>query len=269
MPYARRRRSSRRSYTRRPRRYRWRSRYGKRRLFRGKGFKKAVKKVILSTAESKYRTVALNDTSTTNAVGTSISMPAWPGVSNTYYVNHNRLFLFHLINNTNPIANSHPLPGQGNGDAARSGDEIYAKGFMLRLCLTCGSGHHNTKWRFWLIEWNTVQGNPVQYGELMHQVSGNIMLDTIQTDRWRAVKLGDYRYKSTDTAPDANAEILVKKWIPFRRKLCFKTDNDIVVAKGMKEVLSVVGVAYDSQNTSQEASIGGISAHCTLYYGDP
>lgn len=245
--------------------YRWRRKWIKGK----KGFAKAVKKVILSTAESKYRSVRMTDCYTTSSVGTVIPMTQWVGVTGAFYVNHNRLFRFNIFSNNNPDVNKHPVPSQGNGDGQRNGDEIYAKGIKLRMCLTNGTDHHNAKWRFWLVEWNTVQGDPCVYDNMFHNVSGNLMLDAIQTDRFRATKIGDYRYRSTDISPSVNGEILVSKWIPFKRKLCFTADDSIVIAKGMKEALTIVGVCYDSQNTSQEISIGGITCHATLYYGDP
>lgn len=234
---------------------------------RGKtGFAKAVKKVILSTAESKYRSVDLKDASYWNSatvVGSTID--AFSQIA----CGHNALFQIHIINNHGPDPNKHPIPAQGDGDNLRNGDEIYAKGFRIRMQIENDAGKHNNTWKFWLVEWNTIQGTPCIPSEFFHAVTGNNLLDTVQTDRWKANLLGVFRTKARDVDPTSKTNVFINKWIPFRRKLCFKSDDSLVVAKGMKGALTLVGVCYDSSNTAYNTGAGNLRVNATFYYGDP
>lgn len=225
-----------------------------------------MKKVILSTAESKYKSVDVNQTYRWD--GTQ----GVPGVIDAFgqiAVGHNAPFQAWVINNDNPDPAKHPIPGQGDGDGARNGDEIYSKGFRLRMQLENDAGKHNNTWKFWLVEYNTVQGIPCKTTEFFHNATGNCLLDAIQTDRWKATHLGTFRNKSRDVQQDRKTDIFINKWIPFRRKLCFKSDDTLQVAKGMKTHLVVVGVCYDTSNTVFNTAVGNYRINATMYYGDP
>lgn len=231
-----------------------------------KGFAKAVKSVILKTAEKKYRSVDSKQFyiwNGTTYVGPTIDLFGQIGVS------HNAPFQFNILNNSGPNTSDHPLPVQGDGDGNRNGDEIYGKGFMLRIMCENDAGRHNNTWKFWLVEHNTVQGVPCVPSDFFHVVTGNTLIDSIQTDRWKARLLGSFRTRSRDVDPNSKTNVFIKKWIPFRRKLCFKSDDSIVITKGMKEVFSLVGVCYDTSNTIFNVALGNIRLSTTFYYADP
>lgn len=222
--------------------------------------------MILKTAEKKYKSVDSKQSYSWNGsalVGSTVD------IYGQIAVGHNAPFQVNLINSSGPSTTDHPLPTQGDGDGFRNGDEIYAKGYRLRIQIENNANKHNNTWKFWLVEHNTVQGNPAVPSDFFHQITGNNLLDCIQQDRWRAHLLGTFRTGSRDVAVDAKTNIFINKFIPFRRKLCFKADDSIVVSKGMKEVLSLVGVCYDTSNTTFDTALGNFRVNTTLYYGDP
>lgn len=237
--------------------YRWRKKW-----LRGKkGFAKAVKNVILKTAEKKYKSA---DIAANSAYDLTFGGNA---------LNHNSIVEQTLIDNTNPNSTYQLCMAQGDNDGQRNGDEIYAKGIMYRGGIVIPSDRKNTTFKMCLLEYNTVQGTPTTYGDLFHNVTGKNMLDPLQQDRWKLTVLGTYRYSPHDTNPspiDGNrGEILIKKWIPFKRHLCFKEDTSLAYVKGMKERLSIIWLTYDNNSAFDATTCGYIRANATLYYGDP
>lgn len=184
-------------------------------------------------------------------------------------VGHNFPFQVMMINNEAPNSSQHPIPSQGDGDGNRNGDEIYAKGFRLRMQIENDAGKHNNTWKFWLVEYNAVQGTPAVPADFFHAATGNNILDAIQTDRWKAKLLGVFRTKARDVGQDRKTDIFINKWVPFKRKLSFRSDDTLQIAKGMKTYLAIVGVGYDASNTAGNTGIGNIRINSTLYYGDP
>lgn len=247
----------------RRRRYRWRRKWTKGR----KGFAARVKSVILATAEKKYRMADLTQAFKFN--GTTGVTPVIPDLFGQFPVGHNFPFAHYIFNNDNMSTAQHPIPAQGDGDGNRNGDEIYAKGIRIRMQLENDPGRHNNTWRFWLVEYDAKQGTPMVPAEFFHVSTGNRLLDSVQTDRWTAYKIGTYRTKARDVGADKKTDVFVNKWIPFRRKLTFKSDDSVTVAKGMKNYLAILGVCYDSSNTIGDTLIGNCRMNATFHYGDP
>lgn len=221
-----------------------------------------MKSVILKTAEKKYKAV---DVSANSAYDIAFGGNA---------LNHNSIVELTLINNTNPNATYQLAMAQGDGDAFRNGDEIYAKGIMLRAGIVIPADRKNATFKVFLVEYNTVQGDPTVFSDIFHPGNtGKVVLDAVQTDRWNLNLLGTYRYKAHDTSSDLatgqRGEILIKKWIPWRRKLCFKADDSLVIAKGMKERLSILIMSYDNNSAFDTTTVGYVRTNATLYYGDP
>lgn len=244
-----------------------RSNYKKRPSYRrrykkgGSSFAKAVKKVILKTAEKKYKTAEL------------LCNSAYDATFGGFALNHNSTVNFHMIDNTAPTVRHVTYIGQGDSDGARNGDEIYAKGIMLRATIAIPADRKNIKVRMFLVEHNSVQGDLAVYGDLYHNITGRNVLDPIQSDRWKMSVIGDYEYKSSDTSSDPitgqRGSILIKKWIPFRRHLRYEKDDSFVVTRGMKERLSVVLQTWDNNSTFDSSTCGYIRGSITLHYGDP
>lgn len=209
-------------------------------------FAKAVKKVIFSTAESCYK---------------SISKDGWT-------CNHDSLATCLIWN----PSNTGLWPAQGNGDGERRGDEIYATGIMMRMVVQIPHDRRNTKFRMWYVPHNSSQGNPATKSELFHNVSNNVMVDPVQTDRWKGIRyLGQFRPTAVDQTTGAQDKtIFIKRWIPIKRKVTFTTDATSVPASGVTDNGYIIIAAYDSITSLTTDTLITQSETCfTLYYKDP
>lgn len=242
--------------------YRWRKKY-----LRGrKGFAKAVKNVILKTAESKYATRDLKASYKWNGSNT---IPASTDAFGQYVAGHNSLFCNFFMDNTSPSTATMLHIAQGDRDDQRNGDEIFSTGIRLRMQLENDAGKHNNTWKFWLAEYNTTQGEAIDPNTTFHSGTGNMILDTLQSNRIKLRLIGTYRTRARDVGADKKTDIFVNKWIPFRRKLQFAQDSSITVTRGMKEKFAIVGVCYDASNTVFDTNVGNYRMNATLYYKDP
>lgn len=217
--------------------------------------------MILKTAETKFVTKHLSDTTATQV-----------GPGNTYDLNHNTIFAVHIYNNANPDAVKHPLPGQGDADSARNGDEIYATGLLIRGMINAAAGNKNTRYRMFISEYNDTQfgtGTDITtYNALFHSISAQSILDNFQTDRIKVRSLGTLTVGRNDQQDSDSCLIPFKFWIPLKRKLTFRDDTTFALAKGMKNKLTLLCIPY-RLNQAAQGSVGSISTNATLYYKDP
>jgi len=211
----------------------------------------------MKTAEKKYRTATAHCNSTYDTL--------WKA----YPLNHNSLVSSPIFDNVAPNSVYSPLPSQGDKDEDRNGDEIYAKGIMYRATINVPNMRKNATFKLLQVEWNSTQGSPITYGDLLHNITGSVALDPIQTDRWSVKTLGTYRVTARDVGAGDVSTINIKKWIPFKRKLTFKQDDSIVVCKGMKEYVALIWMSWDIQSTLTTDTIGYVKGAYTLHYGDP
>lgn len=221
----------------------------------------------MQTAEKKYKATSPSLIYKYN--GTSGGTLITPDVFGSYPVGHNFPIKVTIIDNQNPTSGNQPLPDQGDRDDQRNGDEIYAKGIRLRIQLENDPSRHNNTYKMWMIEQNTSQGDCCVPTQLFHDVTGNNLLNPIQTDRWSATYLGSYRTKARDLDGTKKSDVFVNKWFPLKRKLKFVKDDTTSVARGMKEQLYLVIVGYDSHDTVGDTLIGNFRVSSTLYYSDP
>lgn len=236
----------------------WRRKYTRGR----KGFAKAVKNVILKTAETKFISRRLTDT-----VMLESSAPS------RFQLTHNDLNFYNIFNNTSPDSVKHPLPLQGDSDGNRNGDEIYSTGIRLAGNIQVLSANKTATFRMFLVEYNdhifSSGGSLSTYNQVMHNVSNSTMLDTFQHDRLRPKYLGTLRVPARDIQDSADGTINFKRWIPFKRKLTFRSDDSPALAMGIKNKLSLLFLPYDKILTTSGTHIADINVHATLYYKDP
>jgi len=85
----------------------------------------------------------------------------------------------------------------------------------------------------YFVQNNTAVGGPT---DVFHNVTGNVLLDPIQSKRFVSVKkLGRYRVKPTDAGMHSTGSwladnvitktIMFKRWVPFRKTVKFVADN--------------------------------------------
>lgn len=226
-----------------------------------KAFAKAVKRVLFATCEKKYKSMLLPNSTLAHNGGTGSTVSQW-----TIY-----------DENTTGL-----MPIQGSGDGERNGDEIYTTGIRVRFEMSAPYDRCGVEYKMWLTEYNTAQGDPAAKADFWHNVSGNYLLDPVQTDRWKTkvISKGIIQKKGVDyidatagyiESDNKNARTIIRSlWIPFRRKITFKNDGSSVVAKGMKEALKVTMVAYHNYDTLTTDILSKINrATATLYYKDP
>jgi hypothetical protein len=229
----------------------------------GSKFAKAVKAVILKTAEKKYHNA--------EPVFNSSYDIAFGG----YPLNHNSMVRAYLSDNTGlgTPANHVTAIAQGNTDSLRNGDEIYAKGIMLRGTITIPADRKNTRFRMYWVEHNSNNGNLTVFNDVFHNITGSVHLDPVQTDRWSLKLLGEYRFSDADTSSTIlegqRGTIMIKKWIPFNRKLRYLSDTTMVVTKGMKEQISLLFTTYDNTSAATLSTCGYVRMAATLHFGDP
>lgn len=221
---------------------------GKRRKSRGSRtrFAKAVRKVIFSTAEKCYKSIS-SDGQTFNHDTL--------GVNTIWHPSYNTMW-----------------PIQGNGDGERRGDEIYVTGIMIRAVFQVPHDRRNLKFKAWFVEYDENQEGVLNKGNFFHNVSNNVMVDPIQTDRWRQKRyLGTFRCTSVDqTAGSQDKTIIIKKWIPMRRKVTFTTDSTNLPAAGVRPRGALAIAPYDTISSSTiDTLITNSEITYTLYYKDP
>lgn len=219
---------------------------GGRRTRRGKSrFAKAVRGVILSTTERCYKSKAIDG----------------------YTMNHDSLTNWEIWSGT--ITNI--FPQQGLGDGERIGDEIYVTGIMVRMVLQVPQDRRNTKMKFWYVPHNTDVG-ALTKANFFHNVSNNVMVDPIQTDRWKGVRyLGLHQMSAVDQTTGSQDKTIIRKfWIPLYKKVTFQSDGSQVVASGLAESGTIVGCAYDTISTlTTDTLVTNSEVSFTLYYKCP
>lgn len=165
------------------------------------------------------------------------------------------------------------FPSQGPGDGQRRGDEIYLTGIMYRGIFQVPHDRRNMRFKMWFLQHNSSQGSPGTYGQFFHNITGDGMIDPVQTDRWKGVRyLGTFKCSASDQATgDPNDKTIhVKRWIPLKRKVTFTEDGSVIPASGLKEEGSILIMPYDTITTLITDIVITRSEHCfTLYFKDP
>lgn len=265
---------------------RWRKKYIRR--YGKTKFARAVRSVIMKTAEKKFRTslVVFNTPTVAGATPGDIS----------HQIFNSSVIAGSIFNNVaedgTGVRQLHPELGASDG--GRNGDEIWGTGIMLRGTIQVPYDRRNSTFKIWMVEYNTTQGNlwgtsnnawPASGTSPISGQAQNIMNDFMYTsavenpiiglprqDNWKPRLIGTYRLKSRDllsTAGDnTESTIYFRKWIPFRRKLCFK-DESTTFTRGMKERVHLLIGADDLLTTPTNTVIGRVQVLATFYYKDP
>lgn len=201
------------------------------------------------------------------------------GVTPTHTFNHDSLNAC-LIGGTFTSDNSQPTSiGTGNSDTARTGTEIYSLGFRVRGTFGLPFDRRNTTIKIWMVEYNSNQGSPTDVSNWYRNVTGNNLLDPINTERFPGVKLlRTLRAKSRDlyvqrgefTDAGNIHSLHYDIWIPWKRHLRY---NGIAVENprsGCKETVALIMACYDTRSSLVTDNV--IVDHdqmVAFYYKDP
>lgn len=214
-----------------------------------KRFAKAVKQVILQTAEPKqhrtnYGKIELYHNSGSPATGQQLHQQIW------------------LDGN---------LPAQGLGDTARVGDEIVASRIHVKTLVGMKADRHNVTFRI-IVFRCTASAYPTTVGQLMIATTGNVLLDDLNKDRFSVVR--DYQKKvvihpdlSGVGGADKEYTFPMQMSIPCKQKFKFETDGSVNASN--KKNLYCQVMAYDAYGTLLTDNIAYIQMTSSLYYKDP
>lgn len=206
------------------------------------GTRKLIRKIVLKTAETKYKT---------------LSVP--------------KQELFHnLLHNfgTNLLS---VFPTQGDADSNRNGDEIYATGMMVRMIFGQKIDRPNVTFKVWVIGYNDNSLDPTTYGNFLHNTTGNVLLDAVQSKRFKVLKSFTLNSRGTSLEVGETPKEFVrtaKFWIPMKKKIKFIKD-DSINASNYYPYINIIVSPYDAYGTLMTDNIGYAQASATLYYKDP
>ncbi|ALY05857.1 hypothetical protein [Ctenophore-associated circular virus 1] len=205
--------------------------------------RRLIRRMILKTTETKYKTIALDKEE----------------------IYHNKLYNF--SKNLLEV-----FPSQGTGDGAREGDEIVTTGMKVRMILGQKSDRPNVSYKVWVVHYDdSTSGNAITYGNFFHNVTGNGMLDAVQNKRFKVLKAFTIKSKGTTIeAGETSKEFVrpVKFWIPFKKKLKFVSDASNKASNILPQ-MNVIVLPYDAYGTLGTDNIAYMQGSCTLYYKDP
>jgi hypothetical protein len=184
---------------------------------------------------------------------------------------HNNVYVNNLWGDTVTEADN-CMPQQGHTDGNREGDAINAIGFKIRYNIQTSGSASQGHYKFFFLPYNTDQGDPTDRTQLTHTLSGFLSMDPIQSKRWKGIKyLGSRYMTATDGTVTSEKIINGSFWIPFEKKVLFKTDlSNITTNLKEKGVLIWYFTGYPSlgpDNTNQFVTF--VRFVNTLYYKDP
>lgn len=155
---------------------------------------------------------------------------------------------------------------------SRLGESIYTTGILFRAMFSIPADRRNLRMRIWMVEYNSIQGDPFTYSQFFKQSSGNSMLDHIDNDRFKPKLLFNGCLPPQDRQQETtDSTLYVTKYIPFKRKLQYLNGGSThTVTRGMKENLAFVITLYDTISTSSTTDVISTSNEftVTLYYKD-
>lgn len=201
------------------------------------------------------------------------------GVTPTHTFNHDTLSSC-LLGGTFSSDNSQPTSlGAGSGDNQRNGTEIYSLGFRVRGTFGLPFDRRNTTIKIWMVEYNSNQGSPTDSTQWYRNVTGNNLLDPINTERFPGVKLlrtlrataRDLYVQRGELTDAGNIHSLhYDIWIPWKRHLRYAGTPNENPRSGCKETVALVMACYDTRSAAVTDNV--ILDHdqmVAFYYKDP
>jgi len=203
-------------------------------------FSKRVKRVMFKTCESKSK-------------GT----------------NHQKAELYH----NQPASIMHlndqtiSVPSQGVGDNMRVGDQINISGYKIRMLIGQKADRPNVTFKYWVLA--APRGATYSYGAFFRNVTGNALLDQINTDFVKILKSGIW--KPHDGYMDnASDEYTFTKqfWVPRKKLLKFGPTDGSNFHNDTVDIYTVM-VAYDAFGTLPTDNIAYVASFSDVFYRDP
>ena len=215
-------------------------------------FNKRVLQVIKKTAEPKFIHNLCSD------------------ISNMYHNSFNQWQIW------NRGSRETIWPPQGDGVGQRNGDEIYAKGFMIRGSLCLAGDRRGSTVRMYSVMPKT-DNIQTTYDNVFQNITDNVAVDPLDKRKYPSTKmLGTYRVpdRSAPTlSVDGNFElidtnVIVKKWIPFDKKIVFTPGTR--APTNLNDYFKIVFTVYDHNSASEtDICVKSTDLMVSFYYADP
>jgi hypothetical protein len=167
-------------------------------------------------------------------------------------------------------------PSQGVADDQRIGNQINMSGVKITMMFYTKADRPNTKFR--VIVYSAPYGSSppgTAYGSLFDNVTGNVMIDSMNKDRVKVLKSFMVYPKGVsanligDGTTIDNKEVTCfrKFWIPYRTKVRYPDDGSATELTNRS--IYVMIMAYDSYGTLVTDNVGAVQSWQRLYYRDP
>lgn len=226
--------------SKRPMRFRKRTKYAKKKYAAKKRFTRAVRSVVLRTAERKY----LAD-------------------------NEGKTELYHNVPSQGTLfgRTGSGMPTVGTGSHQRIGDSIYMTGIKFRIMMYSKADRPNTTFKFLVLQSrNNSSGNPIR------AVTGNNSIDPIDVTQWRV--LGVRNVQDRIGIPNVQTSLgesgvehtrYTDIYIPIKRKV--HTLGQGGTNWNMEDIVLWV-CAYDTYGTLTSDNVGAFQFWTELYFRD-
>lgn len=205
---------------------------------RAKRFAKAVKRVVMKTAEPKCA--------------------HYPMAASTLY--HDTIFYYRLND-------SGVMPSRGVSDTQRVGDQINLTGFRVRAQITQIPDRPNLSYRWWFVE--VPKGTAYSYGNWFDPTTNNTQLDDVNKDLVKVIKSGHWRpnQASLATAGVRGYGFTKRLWCP-RKKIVKFGPADGATTHNDNDVYLMIA-PYDAYQSLTTDAVCTFQGALDVFYRDP
>jgi hypothetical protein len=187
---------------------------------------------------------------------------------------HNSLNGYVMYSVNSPL---NVFPFVGDGPDQRNGNEIYAKGFMIRASFNMAGDRRGTSLRFYLVSPSNTTETPT-YANLFQNITNNVELDPLDKTKFPHTKYLGMAKLPDRSAPTASIDgtfelidsnIIWKKWIPFEKKIKFKQQSSNE-PMNIAPYMTLCVTAYDHNSALEtDVCVKDIDMMVSFYYSDP
>jgi len=166
------------------------------------------------------------------------------------------------------------FPAQGDADNERNGDHIYTSGISVHMLFGQKYDRPNVTWRVVVYSVCDYNHRPATINQLFDLVSGNVLLDSVDTDKCKIIKQfymkpGGAQFTVAVPAGTALAREYTfsrKMYIPYKHKISFNSSG--ATPEVGRRIFCEVS-AYDAYGTIITDNIGYFQGWAKLHYRDP
>lgn len=179
--------------------------------------------------------------------------------------NFGKVELYHNTVQTFHLNNSGTMCAQGVGDNQRVGDQVNSSGYRLKMLFGQKGDRENVTFKLWFVK--VPKGSAYSYANWFDPVTNNIMLDDVNEDFVKVVKVKHIKY---NVALDAGDEFTFTRtvWIPYRKVIKFGPPNAALTTSDPFDFYMLVGV-YDAYGTLVTDNIAYLVLNSAMHYRDP